>query len=136
MSDNDEENGDDLQDTQQVFQQNNDTGANFAFIAVVSKLIQKSKVKGMAIIPMNMVAATDFMETGRIALAECRLVQTRELEKQRNMREDYYLREKLFARLESMEEDSARSDRLLDGIETMNRCTIMFLEYKRERGIE
>ena len=122
-----DENETDLQDTQQLFVANNDI---IEINGILGKCIQKSKVKGMNIVPLNMVAATDFMKTGRQALADGHLVQTREWGKKRNKRENYFLREKLFKRLQSMEEDTARSDRLSDRIETETRCRRMFVEYK------
>jgi hypothetical protein len=128
----DEEEAETFQDTQQLFEMESGVASEPIVAVGLPHCIEKGKITVMKILPLNLLATTDYMELGKKAVLESKLVETRELEKKRYKREDYFLRDKLFNRLKEMECDTMVSDRLADGVEAASPCQVSFLEYQRQ----
>jgi hypothetical protein len=109
------------------------TGGDLVPVTLGKVVGEMGKFKG-TMFPFNIVATTDFMEEGRLDLLKSNLAEGRENGKVRKKREDYFLRQKLFERLESMEEDvSASFDSVVsvgNGTGPLGNCRRLFEQYK------
>jgi len=68
-----------------------------------TKLLEKSSVKGMLIVPMNTLSRADFIQITIDTLEKKNIVSSRAMDLDRRDREHYFLRWKLARRLEQMD---------------------------------
>ena len=86
-------------------EEDNEEGADSVEKDQDDGLIEKSAVKGMKVVPMNVIASKDVVAVALEEIAEKNVITARGKDVERKEREEHFLRYKLYVRLEEMEDD-------------------------------